>query len=113
MRKSRKYLHLSVLKDALKTLAENIVFTKTTAIKDLQKKLNATPRIDVETRGIITKILKDVLIEYKKHSQQYRHMHIAYCELHGMPREKVEKRMYATPVDETEIKRIKDIYTQK
>ena len=106
MNTSKNRLDLTFLKKELTTLAARIAYYKKGPILEWEKKLNATK--DRETRQVVIAKLNKVRREQKGFSTDYRNLHIAYGELRGVPRKKMENVVTATKLDEGILQKIKD-----
>lgn len=111
MNTKKNSLDPTSLKKKLNTLALKIIHYKRFSIKEAENTLRFARGPKTKTLAIAH--LNKVRKEQKKISADYRRLHIAYCELHGVPREKIEKQVYASQIDEIELQRIKDRYKQK
>lgn len=104
-------LDLTILKEELHTLALRIIHYKRFPIKEAENTLRCARGPKGKTLAVAH--LNKVRGEQKKISADYRHLHIIYSELRGIPREKIEKLVHASQIDEIELQRIKDTYIQK
>lgn len=111
MNTKKNSLDPTSLKKKLNTLALKIMYYKRFSIKEAENTLRCAR--GPKSKTLAVKHLNKVRGEQKKISIEYRHLHIAYCELHGMPREKIENPVRADKIDEVKLQKIKDIYIQK
>lgn len=111
MNTTKNGLDLTILKKELHTLAVRIIHYKRLPVKEAENTLRVARGPKAKEKAVAH--LNKVRREQKKFSATYRHLHIAYSELRGMPREKIEKPVYADKINEIELQKIKDMYTQK
>lgn len=111
MNAKKNSLNPTSLKKELNTLAIKIMYYKRFSIKEAENTLRFAR--SPKRKALAAAHLNKVRREQKKFSATYRHLHIAYSELRGMQREKIEKPVYADKINEIELQKIKDMYTQK
>ncbi|MEI7558880.1 MAG: hypothetical protein WCJ45_09220 [bacterium] len=105
MRKKKLSSEYVRMKSQLCTMASRIKFFKG-QIFDLQMRLNLTK--DQEKIKLIKQELKSSYLRRRELANIYRHSHVAYCELRGIFRERIEKHTpRAKPLLESYIEELK------
>lgn len=104
----RKNLNFFEMKKELNLTAGKIVHYRNWVIKDLQKRLVIIT--DREERDFLILRVKKATAELREFRRQYRYLHIAYCELRGIPREKIENPVFVKEINENDLQTIKDAY---
>ena len=107
----RHYPDLTEVKKELQLIAWEIIFCTIRSIPRIQKHLNGIS--DYEARGVHIEKLQKVVAKREKLRRKYRYLHIAYSELRGIPREKIERPVRAEEINEIELQKVKDACLQK
>ncbi|HMS91397.1 MAG TPA: hypothetical protein PKC87_04210 [Candidatus Absconditabacterales bacterium] len=105
MKSQKNNLDLTLLKKQLKELAEKITYQKRFPIKEAECSLkNAKgPKAKEKAAAHLNKVRK----EQKEMSTDYRYLHVAYGEMRGIPRKKMEHVVRTHELDEQVIQKIK------
>ena len=110
MKKNTKYPDLTGMKNELKSRAASLREQKK-RIKNNQKELSASMKKDSSSREHRASYLENCATleeQYAKDRHNYRHLHVAYCELRGRSRIRIEsKTPWAKELDEIFISTIK------
>jgi len=88
MNTTKNRFDLTVLKNELKELAKSIAYCKRFPIKEAENTLRFAK--GPKARPIAVDNLNKIRLDRKQMSKEYRHLHVAYGELRGVPREKME-----------------------
>ena len=109
MRKTKLTPELSNMKENLKKIAQDIRSCKEFR-RNFQKGKEVTKSIEInDLMGNEEKFFNGKI---NKLSNHYRHMHIAYCELRGTSRGKIEQNVpRAKELSENVIKTLKALFT--
>lgn len=101
--------NLSELSEKLANIREQILSRKKTVLV-LQQKLNA--KLSAKDAYEILLALRDALSAKEAASKNYRHHHVAYCELKGRTRAQIENSVQKTTpkLNEKMISRIKSAF---
>jgi len=111
MSPKRKFPHLIPMKEKLQEMAADISACEFT-IKNFQKGINLVEKVRI--KELLLKELKTFISLRNKSSNEYRHLHIAYCELRGKVRQEIEgKAKNIKKLSEEKIADYKKQYSQE